>query len=90
MATPYAHSSYSSSTVYPPTVGDAWRGADSRSDKDRGRLARTPSPDPEEAAALAHPGLVDWRGMSRPSYWLRKSWISAYPDNLPLSERADE
>jgi hypothetical protein len=90
MATPYAHSSYSSSTVYPPTVGDAWRGADSRGDKDRGRLARTPSPDPEEAAALAHPGLVDWRGMSRPSYWLRKSWISACPDNLSLSGRADK
>jgi hypothetical protein len=78
MATPYTHpNSTYGSTVYPPSVGDTWRDVDREAaGKDRG-IMRTPSPTPEEAEELSRTGIIDWRGMSRPGYWLRKEWISA-------------
>lgn len=83
MATPY--STYAS-TQYPPQVGEAWNSHDLNSAKpyDR-RISRTPSPTPSEARELRNTGmagLIDWRAMMRPKWWLRKEWISVYNDRF--------
>ncbi|KAJ7074641.1 hypothetical protein C8F01DRAFT_1242867 [Mycena amicta] len=70
--------SFSSASPAPSYGHDSYTGKPhDLDDPRRQHMARTPSPTPSEAKALAA-GLLDWKALLNWRYWIRKEWWKYY------------